>query len=322
MANAFVKPEVVVNAALGLLVRQTVAARLVWRDGVGDFAGAKNDTVSVRLPAYAKAKSRALRSGAERQKSSLQQRKVDVTLDTDLYLDIPVTDEQMELDIKDFGRDVIRPGTEAIARGVEDKVISTMQGASYTNTFENDLNDLKAVFAEARNLLNLANVPMEGRSALIGSDVDAAMIQIDNLVRAEQSGTTDTLREATIGRVYGFQVVTCPALLPGEIFFFHKTAYPLVTRAPKVPAGAPWGATAAFDGFSTRVVRVFDPDEVEDRTVFDSWVGAGITQDQGTIDAYGRFEPAEEPAVNGSDKKFIRAVHVTAPSTSGDDESA
>src|SRR5690606_23525347 len=145
MTNAFVKPAVVVNAALGLLVRQTVAARLVWRDGAGDFAGAKNATVTVRLPGCATANHRVLRSGTERVKSSLQQREVDVKLDTDLYLDVPVTDEEMELDIKDFGRDIILPCIEGIGRGIEDKVISTMQGATYTNTFENDLEDLKAV---------------------------------------------------------------------------------------------------------------------------------------------------------------------------------
>lgn len=313
MANAFVKADQVVNAALGLLERELVASRTVWRDGVGDFAGAKDDTISVRLPAYVNAKTRALRSGDTRVKSALQQRKVDITLDTDVYLDVPVTDEQMELDIMNFGAEIIMPMMAGTGRTIESKVIAGMQAATYAHDLTTDYNDLKGMFAEARRLLNLANVPMGGRIALIGSNIDSEMIQLDNLVKANESGTTDTLREATIGRVYGFTVVTCSGLDPDEVVFYHPTAFPLVTRAPKVPAGAPWGAVNSYKGFATRVVRVFDPNEVEDRVVTDSWIGTNVTKDFGTLDAEtGVFEPAEDLAAVGASALFVRAVHFGA----------
>jgi len=314
MANAFVKPEVVRNTSLGLLERSVVVPRLVWRDGVGDFAGAKDDTISIRLPAYAKANTRVLRSGSTRTKSALQQRKVDVTLDTDIYLDVPVTDEQMELDIQNFGAEIIAPMMSATARTIEERVVAEMQGATYAHDLETDYADLKGMFAEARRLMNQANVPMEGRVALIGSNVDAEMIQLDNLVKVNESGTASTLREATIGRVYGFTVVTSPLLNPDEVVFFHPTAFPLVTRAPKVPSGAPWGSSGSFAGFATRVVRVLDPNEVEDRVITDSWIGTGITTDFGTLDAVtGVFEPAEDLADVAASALFVRAVHFDAP---------
>src|SRR5690606_34951668 len=43
-----IKPEVVVSAALGILSREVVLPALVWRDAGGDFAGAKDDTISIR----------------------------------------------------------------------------------------------------------------------------------------------------------------------------------------------------------------------------------------------------------------------------------
>jgi hypothetical protein len=39
----------------------------------------------------------------------LYERKVDLTLDTDVYLDVPITDEVLTLDIADFGAQVLNP---------------------------------------------------------------------------------------------------------------------------------------------------------------------------------------------------------------------
>ena len=56
MANSFLKPEVIAATSLGLLQREVVLPRLVWNDAVSDFAGAKNDTVSIRVPARLEAR--------------------------------------------------------------------------------------------------------------------------------------------------------------------------------------------------------------------------------------------------------------------------
>jgi len=114
----FLTAERIVSTALGLLTRESALPRTVWRDPVGDFAGAKNDTISVRLPAYAPARTRVLRSGSTRTKDTLNERKVDLTLDTDIYKDVGITDEQMNLDIRDFGVQVLNP----IALGVVQEI--------------------------------------------------------------------------------------------------------------------------------------------------------------------------------------------------------
>jgi hypothetical protein len=309
----FIKAEKVVRTALGLLEREVVLPRLVWRDAAGDFRGAKDDTISIRLPAFAVAKTRALRSGALRVKSTLHERKVDVTLDTDVYMDVPVSDEELTLDIEDFGAQVLNPVLGGVARTLEDALVTEITGATYANEFEIDLADLKGSFAQAREYLNKAQVPAGGRTLLIGSEVDSALIQLDNLVRYDASGTTDTLREAMIGRVYGFDVVVSNQIDPQEVFAFHRTAYVLNSRAPVVPSGAPWGATSAFAGFAIRTVRVFDPDEVEDRFIADSWIGTNVVTDVGSVDSSGRFTPAEDPDESGAEELFVRAVHLTAP---------
>ena len=308
----FIKAEKVVATSLGLLEREVVLPRLVWRDAAGDFRGAKGDTISLRLPAYGKANKRTLRGGAARTKSALHERKVDVSLTQDIYMDVPISDEEMTLDIEDFGSQVLTPVLGGVARALEDEVATLITGATYANSVEFDVAHPKAVIAEARELLNKANVPAGQRTLLIGSEIDTAIIQLDDFVRFDASGTTDTLREAMIGRVYGFDVVTSNLIAPGEAFAFHQTAYVLNSRAPIVPAGAPWGATQSFAGFAVRTVRVFDPDEVEDRFVADAWCGTNVVKDQGAFNTKGVWEPAETPATDGSDAKLIRAVHLTA----------
>lgn len=311
----FIKAEKVVRTSLGLLEREIVLPRLVWRDAAGDFRGTKGDTITMRLPSYAKAKKRALRSGAARTKSQLHERKVDVSLDTNIYMDVPITDEELTLDIEDFGAQILNPVLGGVARSLEDEVADLITGATYAKSIELDLSGIKPVVAEARELLNKANVPVTDRTLLIGAEVDTEIIQLDNFVRFDQSGTTDTLREAKIGRVYGFDVVTTNLIAPGEAFAFHKTAYVLNSRAPIVPAGAPWGATDSFAGFAIRTVRVFDPDEVEDRFVADAWCGVNVVTDQGEFDVNGMWEPAEDPT--GIAPQLVRAVHLTAPVVGG-----
>jgi len=327
--STFLKPTVIVQTALGLLVRELTLPRLVWRDPVGDFAGAFNDTISIRLPAYVEANTRALRSGATRNKTSLYERKVDLTLDTDVYLDTPITDEQLSLDIRDFGFQVLAPLTEAIGRKIEDKLVDVITGATYENSISfNHSTDkpYQDIAVAARTYLNNARVPMAGRAIVCGSLVEAAFLTDDEFIRADHVGTTaeQTVREAMIGRVAGFDVYTSPAIDSDKAYAFHQTAYALSNRAPVVPAGAPYGHSDSYQGLALRTVRVFDPDAVEDRLVMDSWLGATAVTDEGHYDgdpdAGGRFVPVTDPDnpvvdhtdVWGNDTaKLVRAVEIS-----------
>lgn len=327
--STFLKPTVIVQTALGLLVRELTIPALVWRDPVGDFAGAFGDTISIRLPSYVKANTRALRSGATRSKSALFERKVDLTLDTDVYLDVPITDEVLSLDIRDFGMQVLNPMIEGIGRTIEDELVSTITGATYENSiaFDSSTDEPYAdVAVAARTYLNQARVPTRGRSIVCGSALEAAFLTSDQFIRADHIGASaeQTVREGFIGRVAGFNVYSSPAIDSAEGYAFHQTAYALSNRAPLVPAGAPYGHSDTYQGLALRTVRVFDPDAVEDRLVMDSWLGSTAVTDEGHYDADpaagGRFEPVTDPANPqtsqtdvwaNDDAKLVRAVKIT-----------
>ncbi len=327
MASTFLKPTKIVSTALALLVRELTLPALVWQQPVGSFRGVLNDTISIRLPAYIDARQRNLRSGAARTQDNVFERKVDLTLDKDIYLDVPISDEQLTLDIMDLGEQVLQPMVSGIARKMEQNLADTITAASYENTisFVSSTDDpYSDVAVKARAYLNNAYVPYEGRVIVVGSELESAFLNSDRFIKANESGTTQTLREAIIGRVAGFTVVSSPAIPADEAYAFHRTAFAMSTAAPVIPAGAPYGAGMSAAGFALRFVRVFDPDAVEDRLIMDAWMGSATVADTGRYDADpdagGKFVPVTDPAapISGhtdawlnDSARLVRAVKIT-----------
>jgi hypothetical protein len=123
VANDFIKAEQVVAQMLGVLERDTVLAQFTWRDLQADrFKGAKNDTVTLKVPAFTTARTRVMRGGAPIVVDELTETSVDVKLDTHVYKAIGVSDEEMTLDITDFGEQVTAPAMGGVVRKVDDSV--------------------------------------------------------------------------------------------------------------------------------------------------------------------------------------------------------
>ncbi len=313
MANEFIKAEQVVNQMLGVLERETVLAQFVWRDAVTDFRGAKNDTVSLRVPAYVTARTRVLRSGTPIIVDGLDETKVDVTLDTHVYKAIGVSDEEMTLDIVDFGNQVTAPAMNSVVRKIDDTIGTTMADADPEVTVTLDEDDPYLGLVDARIALNNASVPPSQRFLAVGSSVEAAILKSDRLSKFDSTGDTQNaaLREATIGRIAGFTAVSAPGLDPDIAIAAHKTAFVLPLVAPVVPQGAAWGETRAWKGFSLRVLRDYDPtgsDGPQDRLLTDVFTGSGVVMDRGTIDSDGKFQPSEDGT---DDPILIRAVKLS-----------
>jgi hypothetical protein len=259
MSN-FLKATALRDTVLMALSRMTTMAPTVWRDAGGTFRGALNDTITVRVPAFTVADDRALRSGANRNRRGLFESAVPVTLARNLYRDVPLTDEHQTLDIMNFARQVLNPMLEGIARGIESNLVSTVTGATYEHEVALDASDPFAGILSARKHLNDSNVPFSNRFLAVGSEVEEVIL---SQWKANELGESDVLREAQIGRRFGFNIVSVPALPPDEAYAYHQTAFALSTQAPIVPQGAPAGFTAAADGFAIRLVQVLDSATIE-----------------------------------------------------------
>lgn len=289
MANTFIKPTRIAAAALGLLEREIVLPGLIWRDAGGDFAGAGGDTISIRVPARTQARTRTLR-GARPTSSEgngiitmddLTETKVDVTLDTDVYNAVPVTDEELTLDITDFGMQILAPQVRAVAEGIENAVADEMLGANYgSNVLTLDTTDPYKTAIDAGVLLNKSNVPRTERFLVVGADMEGVFLKSDHLSKVDQAGDDSALRRAVIGRLAGFGDVLATNALPPDVgFAFHRTAYVLGMRAPAVPSGATFGSSQTYAGLAMRWLRDYDFRNVQDRSLVDVYIGTNIVAD-------------------------------------------
>ena len=303
----------VANAALQLLVRDTMLAGTVWRDPVPaeSFARKANDTVSIYLPAYAVANKRTLRGNNDRVRSVLHERKVDVSLTNDLQVDIALTDENQTLDVRSLTAGVIAPAVGAIVRAYDEELATLMAGATYANDVEWDVTDPYDSLVDARVHLDNASVPATGRFLVLGSQLFADLLKYKLLVTADTSGSTQTLRNGVVGSVAGFNVLTSAFLAPDEGYAYHQTAYALASRAPVVPEGVAWGNVQSGGGFSIRVMQHLAQNgagDLQNIVYHDSWFGASVVTDNGFIDADGKFIPAVEPDDGPNADLLVRAV--------------
>jgi hypothetical protein len=307
VANSFIKAEKIAAQALGLLEREIILPALVWRDAGGSFQGAAGDTITIRVPARTTARTRALRgartAGSEGTgiitMDELTETSVDVTLDTAVYSAVPITDEELALDISDFGAQIAEPQVRAVAEGIENAVVAEITGATYATTVTVDTANPYDSIVDARVALNKANVPMSERYLVVGADFEGIMLKSDELHQADKAGTDSALRDATIGRLAGFSQVVVSNALPVNVgFAFHRTAYVLGMRSPLVPDGATYGASRSAYGLSMRWIRDYDFRNVQDRSLFDTYIGTNVVAD-------------------GADTAEVQTVTITGTPTGG-----
>lgn len=313
MANAIIKAPRIAATMLGVLTRDTVLARLVWRDAGGNFAGSKDDTITVRVPAFMNARERVMRTGGAITVDEMAETSVPVTLNTNLYKAIGVSLEELTLDVTDFERQVAIPAVESVGRLLEDKLATTMSGATYhaNNTLTINAADPYLTLVTARTRLNKARVPASERFLAVGADAEEAILSSDRLSKVNTAGNDDALRDAMIGRIAGFTAVSVPGLDPDLMIAAHRTAFVLSTQAPVVPQGAVTGASRAYEGVGLTAIQDYDQINLKDRFVVHTFMGTNVTADAVTIDAEGLAVPIETPATDGSDKIVVRAVKMT-----------
>jgi coat protein Gp5 len=288
MANVYLKADKIAAAALGLLEREIVLPGLVWRDAGGSFQGAGGDTISIRVPARTQARTRPLRGTRPTASEGngiitmdeLTETKVDVTLDEAIYNAIPITDEELTLDISSFGQQILAPQVRAVAEGLENKLAAEMVGASYATTLNLDTGDPYKTLVDARVAMNKSNVPMSERTCVVGADLEGVFLKSDHISMVDKSGSDSALRDAVIGRVAGFGNIYVSNALPADVgFCFHRTAYVLSMRAPAIPDGASFGSSQAFQGLGLRWLRDYDFRNVQDRSLVDTYAGTNIIAD-------------------------------------------
>lgn len=285
MANSFIKAEQIVEAAALLLQREIVLPRLVWSQPSAAFVGAKDDTITLRVPAVRTARTRVMRSTTGLTADDLAETSVPVTLDTHVYDLLNITDEQLTLDIVDFSRQVLNPQLRSVAEGMEEVVATALGSATFEASavpFVEGTDKGFDVLRVAGRELNKLNVPRAGRVFVAGANVESALLEDDRVVKANEAGTDSALREATIARLAGFTVVGSNALGEDEAYAIHSTAIAFANVAPSLPEGATMKARIATENLALRYLRDYNPTNSTgpvDRSLVDAFVGAASVEE-------------------------------------------
>lgn len=265
------------RVAIELLVRSLVLPRTVTAIPGGEFAGDNGDTITVRVPQPGSARTQAS-PGASITYDDVTEVPVDVSL-AHLYHGKRISDEEMSLDIENFARQVTRVQTAAVATGAEDQIATAMNGLAADESFDltASVDDTRDKILGAREFLGNNDVPPGDRWFAVSSDI-ATRVLI--LLGDRETPTTDSaLREAVLGRIYGFTFVESSALTAGTAVAYHRSGFAFANRTPVRPRGATDSAVANASGIGLRHIFQYNPDILSDASVVSTFAGASAVWD-------------------------------------------
>lgn len=293
MANTFLTPQVIAQAALATLYETCVAAQLVHRDYSSEFAAKIGDTVTIRKPAVFEAKEYVQGNGITVQNAT--ETGVAVTLNHHADTSFAITSRDLTMKIQDFRTQLLDPALESIAQKIDKDVLAFRSDITQVvglgtgtglGTAAGRIWSKPESLIDAGTILNKNAVPALDRNAIIGPEANGHWLDSDLLKNHNSSGETEALREAYLGRrLFGFdpywtQHIEQPAGSPAtgapttEVgVAFHRTAVALVTRPLELPLGSANATVENYKGFGIRVVIGYDQNHKTDTVSVDTIYG-------------------------------------------------
>lgn len=199
MPNTFLTCQEIARQALLRLQSNMVMAGLIYTDYSNEFKQ-KGDTIQVKKPATFIADE----FGTTINLQDIGESSILVKLDKIADVSVEVGSKELTLNIDDFGTQVLDGATLAIAEKVDQDLCALYSGIPYYSGAGGSTPDSLDDISAAMLVLNNHRVPMANRSAVWDPYAQAKLVTIDALADASKSGSTAALREASMGRVLGF----------------------------------------------------------------------------------------------------------------------
>lgn len=281
MAHVLYTPEQAARATLASLRWLTNLPRTVRQDFSAEFVAGRGQTVNVLGPVdagKANVYTKAQRDAREAIKfNELNQTWFPVKLENQIYNALRLPDDFATFTLTDLTRQVLVPQAESVVNDLAAPLIAEMVA---TETDEKipamalDGSNALNVLIKARQVLNERHIPTDGRYFAVGADLEAAILSLPQLQKVNESGSSEVLRNATIGRLFGFEILADPALPADFGVAYHRDAFAHIMRPSRQPEGAAKSATVAQDGFALRWIQHYNPLQLEDQSVVDTFYGA------------------------------------------------
>lgn len=295
--NEFLTPTIIARTALATLYNTIVLAQLVWRDWDNEFQKIGR-TVNIRKPAVFESEKFDRNKGTQAQ--DINEDEVAVTLDTIRNVTVAVTDEEMTLDIVDFQAQVLNPMMESIAQDIDGdlaerlvKVAREAKQLAPIGTNQEGHLAANTAYSKSREILSRNKYPRSNRNAAISPEGVTSVLEDKLLVAAHESGTTDALREAEIGRIYGIESYETQEFGEGngpkgeaDGVVFHQTAVTLAMRPLVEPKGVASNQVSveSFKSLSLRTVYQYNGQKKQDEVSIDTLYGIATTREDGAVE--------------------------------------
>lgn len=265
MANTILTPSIIAKEALMVLRNNTVMSSLVYRDYSSEFTKV-GDTITIRKPATFEAKEFA----DEIEIQDATETGITVTMNKHLDVSFAVNAKEKTLDIKDFSKQFLEPAMQSFAQKIDMYLIALGESvtASVTRGATPDIKDI----ANCGKTLNDNAVPTGNRYMVLGSAAYADYVVLPPILNAEKSGSTAALRNASMGKILGFDTYMDQNITTKNLAF-HKNAFALVTRPLELPNGGVKAYNVEYDGFGLRVVMDYDISKKKDIVSIDMLCG-------------------------------------------------
>ncbi len=199
MSNNFLTTQLIAREALVRLRNFLVMKALVYNDYSNTFQK-QGDTIRIKKPSVFTADEF---SGTISPKA-IKEGEVSVTMNHVADVSVNWTSKERALNIDDFNAQILDPAMQAIAQKIDADIMKESYKAipyfaGTSGTTPGALDD----FAAIGLAMNNNGVPVAGRNAVWSPDAQAKFQVIPSLINAEKSGTTQALREGSIGRIFG-----------------------------------------------------------------------------------------------------------------------
>jgi len=201
MANTLITPTVVAKMSLLALVNNWVFGALVHKDYSKEFKHVGED-VTVRNPATLTAVE--FDGDLTGQFQNVVESSITVSMDTILTVPVQITQKEMTLDIVNFNEQIVIPACQALADKVDEKIallykdVQWYQDASSTTA----LSDITAL----RKIMTDNKVLQRMRYGVLSPLTFASLLNLSEFRDLEKTGETAVLKEASMGRRFGFEL--------------------------------------------------------------------------------------------------------------------
>lgn len=286
MANSLYTPQQAARSVLAALRYLTVLGRTVRQDFSQEFVAGSGQTINVRGPVSVGAARIYTPTNRTNRDAIVFDDIADtfypVTIQDQVYKAVRLPDDFATFTLVNLQQQVLVPQAKAVVDQLNAYLIAKMQGISGVSTVTGvplvkaDGSNILAVLVALRRILNQRRVPMDNRWVAVGPGIEAAFLSNSLLLKQNESGTDAMLRQAVIGQLFGFTIIADPTLPDYFGVAYSADAFALATRPSKNPEGAAKSATISQDGFALRWLEHYNPLQLEDQSVVDTFVGTAI----------------------------------------------